>query len=645
MALRFNYFGQTFIPGPPDRVEVRGPDRADLVGAILVVSWECWVKAKDINDNVGYVKLIDNNSPSYRAWLNITSDTTSFGTMGLGNDTGIWVADYTDGNGVRLSIPQIICKVELTVGSIPAQSRRSKWSADVTLAPTTAGNQKNVYITFAVEFPATEIPTLAELGIESSRTFTPSASFVLESTGQAFWQSPPSGAESLTVLSQCDIFMNGQKEDSAAQPLKLVAENQSLALDPFIPPYDADNLYWVVGATSARDARKAAPDVWFYSEGSSACFVDAHRIGETRYRSFTVYAASYVESAEYRLAWSGDESLFTEFYQAANFSAKHLPDLSETGDLVFWKEQRDGKLAFDARLPYACYNWEVFFHAPLLIADQLSKQHKFEDAERWLRYVFDPTSTDSGDNAKRFLKFRVFKDLKLNQQVIDDLTALAQAASGLATGPDIVKKVKKLINRWRDAPFRPFLIARRRHIAFLWRTLFAYLDNLIAWADSLYRRDTIESINEAVMLYVLAERILGRRPKLHKGSSNREALSYEAMAAKLDEFANYWIDTVTRSNTRPTQRRLKGEKKQPNPDGMLYFCMPFNDKILSYWETIEARLSHVRNCRNIEGIERKLPLMDAPIDPELLIRATAAGLDLADVIAGLYAPPPHYRYS
>ena len=73
--------------------------------------------------------------------------------------------------------------------------------------------------------------------------------------------------------------------------------------------------------------------------------------------------------------------------------------------------------------------------------------------------------------------------------------------------------------------------------------------------------------------------------------------------------------------------------------------MPFNDKILSYWNTVDARLSNIRNCRNIEGITRNLPFMDAPIDPELLIRATAAGLDLGEVIAGLYAPPPHYRYN
>ena len=456
-------------------------------------------------------------------------------------------------------------------------------------------------------------------------------------------------------------WMNGYREISTEQdrqpvtPFRIAYSDFPSTSELIFDPTSAAE-FWTVGSATSRKESVAAVPVsmaWHYSENDRGCYIDLGNRVRLVHSGLLVYPDSYPEATLRRSNWYQNQtqpSMRDEQFLAAQsspFGSSNLP-VPKIASPVDWLEVQNGDLAFDARLPYACYNWEVFFHAPLLIADQLSKQHKFEDAERWLRYVFDPTSTEvdtNANNAKRFLKFRVFNKMNLNQQVIDDLTALAHAAGDFATDADIAA-IEKLINRWRDLPFRPFLIARRRHIAFLWRTLFAYLDNLIAWADSLYRRDTIESINEAVMLYVLAERILGRRPKLHKGSSSREALSYEGMNAKWDEFANYWIDTVTgSSNNRPTQSRLKGEKKQPNPDGMLYFCMPFNDKILSYWNTIEARLSNVRNCRNIEGIERKLPLMDAPIDPELLIRATAAGLDLADVIAGLYAPPPHYRYS
>jgi len=412
------------------------------------------------------------------------------------------------------------------------------------------------------------------------------------------------------------------------------------------------NDFWVKGAEShlLPMGSPAPTNIWHFSENGISRYIDLDVKQAISGTNLLLYPDTYKEASVRCAKWRTYKSLDVPDFdmQKSTFQAEEAPIISPSfkSFTPAWEtDALTGKLAYNNRAPYACYNWEVFFHAPLVIADQLSKQHKFEDAERWLRFVFDPTSSEGGAGAKRFLKFRVFKELDLNQQVIDDLTALAQVAGGFASDAD-VGVVRKLIDRWRDAPFRPFLIARRRHIAFLWRTLFAYLDNLIAWADSLYRRDTRESINEATMLYVLAERILGRRPQLHQSKTNRLAFSYDDKITEWDEFANFWIDVgVQGQSNLTTGWRPKDTIYQPTPDGMLYFCMPFNDKVLSYWNTVDARLSNIRNCRNIEGIRRTLSLMDAPIDPELLVRATAAGLDLGDVIAGLYAPPPHYRYS
>src|SRR5713226_1802690 len=43
---------------------------------------------------------------------------------------------------------------------------------------------------------------------------------------------------------------------------------------------------------------------------------------------------------------------------------------------------------------YANYNWELFFHIPLMIAVHLSKTQRFAEAQRWFHYIFDPTSND-----------------------------------------------------------------------------------------------------------------------------------------------------------------------------------------------------------------------------------------------------------
>src|SRR5205823_8097011 len=40
---------------------------------------------------------------------------------------------------------------------------------------------------------------------------------------------------------------------------------------------------------------------------------------------------------------------------------------------------------------YSQYNWELFFHAPLLIAQRLTQNQQFAEAKTWLEYIFDPT--------------------------------------------------------------------------------------------------------------------------------------------------------------------------------------------------------------------------------------------------------------
>ena len=54
----------------------------------------------------------------------------------------------------------------------------------------------------------------------------------------------------------------------------------------------------------------------------------------------------------------------------------------------------DNRVDFDFGSGYSCYNWELFFHVPLLIAKRLSANQRFEEAQRWFHYIFDPTNTD-----------------------------------------------------------------------------------------------------------------------------------------------------------------------------------------------------------------------------------------------------------
>src|SRR5262249_10440649 len=46
---------------------------------------------------------------------------------------------------------------------------------------------------------------------------------------------------------------------------------------------------------------------------------------------------------------------------------------------------------------YDLYNWELFFHIPLLIATRLSTNQRFEEAQRWFHYIFHPMGVSGTD--------------------------------------------------------------------------------------------------------------------------------------------------------------------------------------------------------------------------------------------------------
>ena len=50
------------------------------------------------------------------------------------------------------------------------------------------------------------------------------------------------------------------------------------------------------------------------------------------------------------------------------------------------------------------------------------------------------------------------------------------------------------------------------------------------------------------------------------------------------------------------------------------------------------RLFKIRHCMNIEGVVRQLALFDPPIDPGMLVKAAAAGIDIGSIVSGLNQP-------
>ena len=209
------------------------------------------------------------------------------------------------------------------------------------------------------------------------------------------------------------------------------------------------------------------------------------------------------------------------------------------------------------------------------------------------------------------------------------------------------EELKVAVEVWRNNPFSPHAIARLRTTAYQKTVVMKYIDNLIAWGDQLFRRETLESINEATQLYVLAAEILGRRPEVIERNLKPAVQTFNSLDLEPGGLGNALeqIELLISDAGGPGAAGDSSETPDPPSDTILYFCVPENDQLLGYWSTVADRLFKLRHCMNIEGQVRQLPLFEPPIDPALLVRARAAGLSIGEVLSDIDVSLPNYRFS
>ena len=293
--------------------------------------------------------------------------------------------------------------------------------------------------------------------------------------------------------------------------------------------------------------------------------------------------------------------------------------------------------------PYANYNWELLYHLPIAIAVHLSNNQRFAEAQKWFHLVFDPTNTDTTVAVpQRFWRSFVFNNASAVQSIQSLLQTLDSTDPALAA---IKAQVTSAYDAMLQKPFDPFAVARNRPSAFQWYVVMKYLDNLIAWGDSLFLQDTIETINEATLCYVLAANLLGERPQSMPQPGTKSAKNFlQLQQAGLDHMSNAMIDLEAQfpfNLSPPPAQGGAGVDQSGALFGIgraLYFCIPQNQTLLAYWDTVADRLFKIRNSENILGVVQQLPLFDPPLDPGILVKAAAAGVDISSVVAGLNQP-------
>lgn len=340
---------------------------------------------------------------------------------------------------------------------------------------------------------------------------------------------------------------------------------------------------------------------------------------------------------------------FQDIYQPTEFVV--ADDLTDPDKPIYYYPREI--VDFSPAGSYSPYNWEIFFHAPLMIANRLSQEQRFEEAMQWYHFIFNPIGVEGtlpdGTNAGAPQKYWITKpfflttDEKYKRQRIDSILRML---AGDVTAPgfteDIKDELEKQVKDWRDNPFEPHRIAQYRTVAYQKTTVMKYLDNLIAWGDYLFRQDSMESVNEATQIYIMAAEILGPKPKKIAPIAKPKVETYNELEDEFDKFSNALIQVENMITVMPGDG-FDGGDLAPLP--LLYFCIPQNDKLLEYWDTVADRLYKIRHCMNIEGVERQLSLFEPPIEPGALVNAAAAGIDISSVLADLNAPLPYYRFN
>jgi hypothetical protein len=344
------------------------------------------------------------------------------------------------------------------------------------------------------------------------------------------------------------------------------------------------------------------------------------------------------------------DPVFLKGLQQSFFTNDYTPLTSDTVQLQYFDKMID--LAPGG--PYAVYNWELGYHVPMLVTRHLLNHQRFPEALRSLKLVVDPMCSDTSiPTPQRYWKFfGFFNDQDpCGTKNIDALLTLLSTPDSQLSGADIQCKKNVLAGYEAiyDNPFKPHVVARTRTVAYQYYAIMTWLDIYLAWGDTLFQQGTmqgsVELINEATLCYVLMANFLGPRPQKLPARGTTTAKNFQQLKkAGLDAMGNALVEMESQFplNLTVSSSQNSGGSGQIGPlfgsALTLYFCIPPNPQLLGYWDIVADRLFKIRHCMDITGVVRPLPLFEPPIDPGMLVKAAAAGLDIGSIVSGLSQP-------
>lgn len=277
------------------------------------------------------------------------------------------------------------------------------------------------------------------------------------------------------------------------------------------------------------------------------------------------------------------------------------------------------------------YNWEVFWDNLLYIAQRFDEDGQFDDADQIFSLLIDTTRAAEPGAWTDPVFFQTAPIRLAVDQENQRLSGLIDINSGRLKD-EIITQIKRI----RLNPYQPHLIARGYPVKYAYALQIRYIEHLIQAGEADFRRayagDNRTYLESASLRFDLAARILGPIEDTLPASGEEELSCYaKIMSGRTDSTNNeieqleaYLPDEIFSDEL--TDDEVTSQSR-------LRFCVPPNDKLNELRVLVAERLLQLHSCQNIDGVSQALSLYGRRIDPALLVRATAEGIDL-DILLG-----------
>jgi|GEM_PF-360185 len=265
------------------------------------------------------------------------------------------------------------------------------------------------------------------------------------------------------------------------------------------------------------------------------------------------------------------------------------------------------------------YLWELFFHAPHLVAQRLHNEFDYLGAETWYHHIFNPLARIQPLDPPPAADYPYWCVRPLAQP---DRPAEQFFGLGGLRDPDAI--AYSVTSHYRKAIFT------------------GYVKNLIARGDMLYRQLTRDALNEAKLLYVRALSLLGPLSK-GRSISRWEPMPLVDAAAYDSTLFSAFESSIQTLFAEDIPQHIQGDPWLRLIDAP-WFRLPVNTQLLDLWDNLDLRLGNLRNNLTLDGKPLLLALYEAPANPFDLLRAQLAGEGGGARRLGSLAIIPPYRF-